>query len=260
MKSAKFTITLTLALLLLSLSAHAQETPAGRVKAIQAALQEAKLDGWLFYDFRGSDPLAYRILRLDKRGIMTRRWFYYIPATGEPVKIVHSIERDRLDALPGTKKIYLPWQQLQQYLRETLTAGGARRYGPTQDDPRHRDRTVSRLEAKRIALQYSPNNDIPYVSRVDAGTIELIRSFGLEPVTSADLVARFEATWSPEQLQMHIEASDKMHQIIMQAFDEIARRTRASIPTTEWDIEQFIVHRFEEENMTSDGDAPIVAV
>src|ERR671938_1116850 len=103
------------------------------------------------------------------------------------------------------------------------------------------------LKQYLVAMQYSPNNDIPYIARVDAGTIELIRSFGVEPVTSADLVAEFEATWTPEQLRMHMEASDKMHQIIMQSFDEIARRIRAGIPTTEWDIEQFIVRRFEEE-------------
>jgi Xaa-Pro aminopeptidase len=265
MKISKITITLAFSLLLLAspLTTKAQdESPTNRVKEIQAALRQAGLDGWLFYDFRGSDPLAYRILRLDKRGIMTRRWFYYVPANGEPVKIVHSIERDRLDALPGRKLIYLPWQQLHEYLRSTLTSSGSRALVHTQRG-KQRVYTWQNIPGKssaRIAMQYSPNNDIPYIARVDAGTIELIRSFGVEPVTSADLVAEFEATWTPEQLRMHMEASDKMHQIIMQSFDEIARRIRAGIPTTEWDIEQFIVRRFEEEGMTSDGDAPIVAV
>src|SRR5947209_1407527 len=263
MKRAWKITTLAFALLLVSsLAARAQDqTPEARIKDIQAALREAKLDGWLFYDFRGSDPLAYRILRLDKRGIMTRRWFYYIPATGEPVKIVHSIERDRLDALPGRKLVYLPWQQLQESLRSTLTSNGSRTLLHTQRG-KLRVYTWHNIPGKslRIAMQYSPNNDIPYVARVDAGTIELIRSFGVELVTSADLVAKFEATWTPEQLQMHMTASDKMHQIIMQSFDEIAHRVRANIPTTEWDIEQFIVRRFDEEGMTSDGDAPIVAV
>lgn len=222
-------------------TARAQEvSPTERVKAIQAALREAKIDGWLFYDFRGSDPLAYRILRLDQHGITTRRWFYYIPATGEPVKLVHSIERDKLDALPGSKKVYLPWQQLHAFLREALTTGGAGR--------------------KRIAMQYSPNNDIPYMSRVDAGTIELIRSFGVEPVPSADLVQEFEAAWTPAQLEMHIEASDKIHRIIMQAFDEIARRIVANEPMTEYDIQQFMVRRYAEENLESDNEPPIVAV
>jgi Xaa-Pro aminopeptidase len=243
-------------------AAQAQEvSPQERVKAIQAALRAAKIDGWLFYDFRGSDPLAYRILRLDQRGITTRRWFYYIPATGEPVKLVHSIERDKLDALPGSKRVYLPWQQLHQFLRETLTAGGTLRLGPMQANPRDRTSFGTRVEGrKRIAMQYSPNNDIPYMSRVDAGTIELIRSFGVEPVPSADLVQEFEAAWTPAQLEMHTEASDKIHRIIMQAFDEIARRMKAGEPTTEYDIQQFMVRRYAEENLESDNEPPIVAV
>lgn len=247
-------------LLALPFAAHAQDVSQERVRAIQAALLKAQLDGWLFYDFRGSDPLAYRILKLNQRGITTRRWFYYVPARGEPVKLVHSIERDKLDALPGRKRIYLPWQQLHTFLRETLTAGGTRRYGPSQDDPRRGARTVRRLSPKRIAMQYSPNNDIPYMSRVDAGTIELIRSFGVEPVPSADLVQEFEAAWTPAQFEMHKEASDKIHRIIIEAFDEIARRIRANEPTTEYDIQQFMVRRYAEENLESDNEPPIVAV
>ncbi len=241
---------LILLLFAISFTASAQ-TPQERVRDIQAALREAHLDGWLFYDFRGSDPLAYRILKLDRNGITTRRWFYYIPANGEPVKIVHAIERGKLDQLPGRKIVYLPWQELQSDLRETIT--GVR-------ESRSSLATVTNARPPRIAMQYSPNNAIPYISRVDAGTIELIRSFGIEVVSSGDLVQRFEAVWSPEQLQMHIEASDKMHRIIMQAFDEIARRIRANVPTTEYDIQQFIVRRYDEEGMTSDGDPPIVAV
>ncbi len=226
-----------------------QQTPAERVQAIQAALRDAKLDGWLFYDFRGSDPLAYRILKLDQRGITTRRWFYFIPANGEPVKIVHSIERDKLDQLPGRKLVYLPWQQLQSFLREALT-------GRTKE--RHIEIHIG--IGKRIAMQYSPNNDIPYMARVDAGTIELIRTFGVEPVTSADLVQQFEAVWTDAQKATHIEAADKLHLIIMQSFAEIARRIRANEPTTEYDIQQFMVRRFEEENLTSDNEPPIIAV
>jgi Xaa-Pro dipeptidase len=260
-KRARILLLLT-ASLIFSIHARAQETPAARVAEIQKALREAKLDGWLFYDFRGSDPLAYRILKLGATGITTRRWFYYIPATGEPVKIVHSIERGKLDSLPGIKKVYLPWQQLQQFLAETVTAGSNARWSKSMDDPRHSERTVRRLEGKvnRIAMQYSPENAIPYISRVDAGTIELIRSIGVEPVTSADLVQQFEAVWTPEQLQMHNEAADKVHRIIMESFAELARRIRADIPTTEYDIQQFMEKRFAEENMTNDDDPPIIAV
>jgi len=208
-------------------SMYAQQRPIDRVTEIQAALRAAKLDGWLFYDFRHSDPLAYRILKLDEKMFVSRRWFYYIPASGEPVKIVQSIEQFKLDSLPGEKLVFRGWRELHARLREVLT----------------------KKAKARVAMQYSPMNDIPYISRVDAGTIELVRSFGVEPVTSAELVQRFEAAFSPAQHQMHVEASDKMHRIIQETFAEIARRTRADEPTTEWDIAQFMLRRYAEEGM-----------
>src|SRR5258705_9189434 len=220
-------------------SMNAQQSPAERVAEIQTALRVAKLDGWLFYDFRHSDPLAYRILKLDEKMLASRRWFYYVPASGEPVKIVQSIEQFKLDSLPGRKLIFRGWQELHARLKEALGASG-------------------KESKRRIAMQYSPMNDIPYISRVDAGTIELVRSFGIEPVTSAELVQRFEAVFSPEQHQMHVEASDKMHRIIQEAFAEIARRIRADEPTTEWDIAQFMLHRYKDEGMQEES--MIVAV
>src|SRR5262245_22681581 len=171
-------------------SMHAQQSPAERVAEIQAALRDAKLDGWLFYDFRHSDPLAYRILKLDEKMHASRRWFYYIPASGEPVKIVQSIEQFKLDSLPGRKLVFRGWQELHARLREVLGA-------------------AAKGSQRRIAMQYSPMNDIPYISRVDAGTIELVRSFGVEPVTSAELVQRFEAVFSPAQHEMQVDASNK---------------------------------------------------
>jgi Xaa-Pro aminopeptidase len=232
-------------LLLLALAprALAQEARPGqeqteRVQAIQAALREANLDGWLFYDFRHSDPLAYRILKLNEKGVTTRRWFYYVPVVGEPSKIVHSIERFRLDQLPGRKIIYRSWQELHDAVRDALASGGLKN---------------KRVLLRRIAMQYSPNNDIPYVARVDAGTIELVRSMpGASVVTSADLVQQFEAAWTPEQLATHREAADKIHRVILEAFAEIARRVRAGEPTNEYDIQQFIVRRLAAEGMTSD--------
>jgi Xaa-Pro dipeptidase len=209
---------------------HAQQSPAERVAEIQAALRDAKLDGWLFYDFRHSDPLAYRILKLDEKMLASRRWFYYVPASGDPEKIVQSIEQFKLDSLRGKKLVFRGWQELHARLREAL--------GPW-----------AKGSKKRIAMQYSPMNDIPYISRVDAGTIELVRSFEVEPVTSAELVQKFEAVFSTAQHQMHVEASDKMHRIIQEAFAEIARRIRANEPTTEWDIAQFMLHRYSEEGM-----------
>src|SRR5216110_457005 len=220
-------------------SMHAEQSPAERVTEIQAALRDAKLDGWLFYDFRHSDPLAYRILKLDEKMLASRRWFYYVPASGEPIKIVQSIEQFKLDSLPGRKIVFRGWKELHDRLREVLGAGAK--------ESKH-----------RVAMQYSPMNDIPYISRVDAGTIELVRSFGVEPVTSAELVQRFEAVFSPAQHEMQVEASDKMHRIIQEAFAEIARRIRADEPTTEWDIAQFMLRRYSEEGM--EQESMIVAV
>lgn len=223
---------------------HMESTHGKRVADIQKALKELGLDSWLFYDFRGSDPLSYRILMLDPNKFTTRRWFYYVPAAGEPTKIVHRIEPAKLDLLPGRRLVYLRWQQQHEFLRETLGAGGEGDGGAR----------------KKVAMQYSPNNDIPYVSRVDGGTIDLVRSMGVEPVTSAELVQVFEAVWTPEQKRTHDKAADNIHNIILEAFSEVGRRIKADEPTTEYDIQQFIMRRYEEEDMTSDGAPPIVAV
>ena len=227
------------------------QTPPGeaqgqRVRDIQAALAESKLDGWLFYDFRKSDPLAYRILKLDDKSLTTRRWFYFVPVVGEPVKIVHSIERFKLDALPGRKVVYRRWQELHAAVRDALRSGGLQ---------------SRRVVLRQIAMQYSPQNDIPYVSRVDAGTLELVRATpAVSIVTSADLVQRFEAVWTPEQHASHTEAADKIHRIIIDSFAEIARRVRANEAVNEYDIQQFMVRRYEEEGLTSDNDPPNVSV
>jgi Xaa-Pro aminopeptidase len=222
--------------------ASVEAASAERVKDIQATLREAGLDGWLFYDFRQSDPLAYRILKLDPKQFSTRRWFYFVPAEGEPTRINHAIEQGKLDRLPGRRLVYSSWERLHEHLRETLAAS-ARDGG-----------------APRIAMQYSPENAVPYISRVDAGTIELVRSLGAEPVTSADLVQLFEAVWTEEQYDSHVTAANNIHNIIQEAFAEVGRKIRAGEPVTEYDIQQFMVRRFEEENMTCDGDHPIVSV
>lgn len=203
--------------------------------SIQAAIRAEGLDGWLFYSFRGSDPIAENILRLDTAKLATRRWFYFVPASGPPQKIVHAIESESLDSLPGEKLVYLPWQQLHQHLRDALGT------------------------ARRIAMQYSPLNAIPYISRVDAGTVELVRSFGIEVVSSADLVQIFEAVWTPEQLESHLYAARHLREIVDGTFGEVARRTRAAVPTTELDIQEFIWQQFEARGLGS-SHRPIVAV
>jgi Xaa-Pro dipeptidase len=211
------------------------------IAEIQAALQQANLDGWFFYSFRGSDPIAAQILGNRSGGHMaTRRWLYLIPRSGEPIKINHAIEPDALEHLPGKRLIYLPWQQLHQFMRESLLA-------------------LSPGRIPRVAMQYSPNGSIPYIGRVDAGTIELIRSFGVEIVSSAELVQRFESVWRNEQIAMHDEAARLLYSIVREAFAEIGKRLRAKAPTTEFGIQCFIASRFSEHGLIS-SDLPIVAV
>jgi len=219
MKNLRFLLSVFLLFSIFPSPMRAEPTPAERVAAIQTALRAAKLDGWLFYDFRGSDPLAPRILMLGDHASGSRRWFYY-----------------KLDALPGKRLVYRGWEELRTHLGATVNGH------PPGQRPRN-------AVERRIAMQYSPMNDIPYMSRVDAGTIEQVRSCGAEVVTSAELVQQFEAVWTPAQKQSHIEASDKTHRIILEAFAEIARRIRANQPVTEYDIQQFIVHRWDQEGL-----------
>ena len=170
--------------------------------AIQTALRESKLDGWLFYDHHHRDPIAARILSLDPNAHITRRWYYFIPASGEPRKLVHRIEQARLDSLPGAKTQYSSWQELHAGLENLLQ------------------------NQKKIAMQYSPNNDIMYISMVDAGTVEFLRSLGKEIVTSADLVSQFEAVLTEDQIASHSAAQRAIDLILVGAWAEIARCLR----------------------------------
>lgn len=205
------------------------------VSAIQSALQQAGVDGWLFADFRGSDPLAYRILKLNHASMLSRRWYYYLPATGEPCKLVHRIESHSLDLLPGQPLQYASWRELQVQLKTVLG------------------------DHRRVAMQYSPHNAIPYVSRVDAGTIELVRSFGLEVVTSADLVQCFEAVWTPEQWEAHRYAASCLRTIIDESFGFIREAVTNRGEVSEHSVQQFILERFDSNGTRSDK-PPIVAV
>jgi Xaa-Pro dipeptidase len=210
-------------------------TRAERVASIQAALRAAELDGWLLADFRGRNVLALRVLRRETEQMGTRRWFYWIPAQGEPVRICHAIEPRCLDGYPGTLRLYAGWRQLHEALREALRG------------------------ARRVAMEYSPNNDIPYVSLVDAGTVELVRSFGVEVVSSADLVQRFEAVWTDEQRAMHMEAARKLLRIKDRAFEYIRQALLRGRPITEYDVQQYIWRLYRQEGLVADH-PPIVAV
>jgi Xaa-Pro dipeptidase len=189
-----------------------------QLDAIQKTLQEAQLDGWLFYDHHHRDPIAYRILGLSEGLHITRRWYYFVPATGEPHKLVHRVESQRLDPLPGKAQLYSAWQELESGLRQMLSG------------------------AERIAMQYSPRNAIMYVSMVDAGTIEVLRELGKTIVSSADLVSRFEAVLSPEQEKSHYEAQAKIDAILEAGFREIGRRVRSGAGTTEYEMVQWFQH------------------
>lgn len=205
------------------------------LEKIQSKLAEQSFDGWLFYFFKNNDPIALGTLKLTETHMFSRRWYYFVPKSGEPVKLVHKIESGALDSLPGRKVEYVGWQEMESALGEILAG------------------------AKNVAMQYSPRNAVPYVSRVDAGTIELITSLGVKVVSSANLVQHFEATWSKEQLDSHIFATEKLKEIVHLAFAQVKKELSAGKSLTEYDIQQFIVSKFNENKLYTYS-PPIVAV
>ena len=202
--------------------------------AIQKALRERNIDAWLFCDHHHRDPIAYRVLGIPEGLMVTRRWFYLVPAKGEPTKLVHRIEAGHLDSLPGPKELYSGWQELFDRMKGLLAS--------------HRD----------IAMQYSPNNLVFTISLVDAGTVDLIRGLGKNVVSSQDLVAQFESTMSDDQIATHYAARDVIDRLTAEAFQEIGRRVRNG-GTHEHQIQQWFAEAFERENLVTD-DPPIVAV
>ena len=204
------------------------------IAEIQSELRAAKLDGWLFYDFRGRDPIATRILNLPE-GMRTRRWYYFIPAKGTPRKLVHKIESPSLDTLPGEKLHYAAHEELDKNLAKILG------------------------RAKVIAMQYSPKNAIPYVSNVDAGTVEMIRSLRRKVVSSADLVQKFEACWSHAQLDSHLAAGLVIDRVVKGAFQQAAQAVRARRRMTEYDLKRWILGQFEAGGIITD-EGPDIAV
>ena len=204
------------------------------LNAIQSALRAQSLDGWLFCDHHRRDPMAYRILGLPEHGMASRRWFYFIPANGEPVKLAHRVEPRALNALPGRQEHYLAWTELHAKLKG-MVAG-----------------------SKTIAMQYSPDNNIPYIGLVDAGTVELIRSFGPKIATSADLVQQFEATFGDEGLRSHTWAGERVQKIKNETFAAMDKALTSGAKVTEYELKEQIVRRFAEEGLTCEGESPIV--
>jgi Xaa-Pro dipeptidase len=206
------------------------------VAAVQKVLREDDLDGWLLYDFHGSNPIAAHLAGLDQGGHMTtRRWYYLIPAMGNPRALVHAIERHNLDTLPGSKNVYAGREQLAKGL-DQLLAG-----------------------QRRVAMEYSADCAIPYLSRLDAGTAEAVKARGVEIVSSGDLVQRFAASWSEAQLASHRQASAALYRIKDRAFAAAASALRTGRLLTEHQLQQQMVSWFDEEGLVSDS-APVVAV
>jgi len=205
------------------------------VAEIQDALRARGIPGWLFYDHHKRDPLAYRILRFEPHRTPTRRWYYFIPAVGEPVALVHRVEPNMLDDLPGRRQVYSSWQTMCDGLRQMLGA------------------------AREVAMQWSPQCAIPYVSLVDGGMIDLVRGFDVEVVTSADLVQYFEARWSEAQFDMHVEAGRRVDAARRAAFRKISEAVRNGVPIDEYQVACFLRDFFASNALFTDH-GPIVAV
>jgi len=206
-----------------------------RIAEIQSALEEAELDGWLFAVFQGNDPIALDLLGLAGRGLVTRRCYYLIPRAGEPRRLVHDLEPAMLDHLPGAKLRYRTWQEHRQAMEQLVR------------------------DCRRVAAQYSPKNELPSVSRLDAGTAELLAASGVELVTSADLVQRFAAVWTPEQLAGHRRANRELHRIVREAFGFVAARLRSGEAIDEHGVQTFILEAFARAGLHTEAD-PIVGV
>lgn len=205
------------------------------LKRIASCLDQEKVDGWLFYNFHNLDPSANAILDIPVEAMLTRRWFYFIPRQGEPVKLVHRIEPHALDHLPGQKRQYAMWKQLHDELRNILHG------------------------SHNICMQYSPMNAIPYVSYVDGGVLELVKSTGVAVHSSANLVQVFEAVWSKEGLASHLSASKKLLDIVHRAFAYVGDAVRNKQAVHEYQMQQFILGEFARLELVTD-DPPIVAV
>ncbi len=207
---------------------------AADISAIQAELRSGKLDGWLFYDHHRRDPIAAHILGLNGNALATRRWYYFVPAKGEPCKLVHWIEQSALDAVPGKKFVYSGWEEHYKLLSKLLKGN------------------------KKIAMQYSPENNIPYVGLVDAGTVELVRKLKKRVVSSADLVQKFEASWSPEQLESHLSAGKIIDRVTREAFSRVASFVREGEALSEYGLQQWMMDQFRANGLHPEP--PIVAV
>ena len=211
------------------------ETSKFDLQAVQQAIREAGVDGWLFAQFHGRDPLATRVLALPSDAFQTRRWYYFVPAAGEPRGLVHAIEPEALLDLPGSRRRYARWEELEAGLDALLDGAGT------------------------VAMQYSPENRVPYVSMVDAGTVELVQKRGVEVTSSADLVQRFTAVLDDDQIASHRYAGERLPDIVEAAFREVRSRLLNGGSITEHELQQFVLQQIDAAGLTT-PDGPIVGV
>lgn len=204
------------------------------IKLIQDALKKTQIDGWLLYDFQGNNPLARQMLGIPQQQHLTRRFFYWIPKEGEPIKIVHAIESTALDKLPGEKLLYLQWEVLHENLQEILPSG------------------------KKVAMEYSPNCALPYISKVDAGTVELVRTFGVEVVSSAPLLQQFTSIWDSNKWESHCRAAKLVDEVVGGAWEKIRKALKEEKPLTEFELQQWILREFDKAGFYTEWD-PICA-
>jgi Xaa-Pro aminopeptidase len=197
------------------------------LETIQTAIRDAQLEGWLFYDHHHRDPIAYRILGLPD-SFVSRRWYYFVPAHGEPQKLVHRIESGKLDALPGDKREYSSWQELESSLESMLSG------------------------ATKIAMQYSPRNAIMYVSMVDAGTVEVLRAMGKQIVSSADLVSQFEAVLTEDQIATHFAAQERLDRVLAAGWKRIGEAVRSGRGIDEFSVVEFLLAGISREGLFTD--------
>ncbi|MGO8946300.1 MAG: M24 family metallopeptidase [Ktedonobacterales bacterium] len=206
------------------------------LEAIQNAVNEEDIDGWLFFDFRRSNPIAHAVLGLPRQGLFSRRWLYYVPRIGDPVAITSAVESHVLAGLPGQQLVYRTWQEYRDQLAHLLKG------------------------SRRVAMEYSPQNAIPYVSRVDAGTVEMVRMLGPEVVSSGDMAQRFEATLTPYQIESHRRAGHALQHVFQEICAWLRRQLLTGVTLTEYDTQCEVVQRMTEEHLLVDeSDLPLVA-
>jgi Xaa-Pro aminopeptidase len=202
------------------------------IARVRDMLMELRCDGWLLFDFHGLNPVSTRVLGIG--GLGTRRLFVLIPAVGEPVAVAHRIELGRIEGFPGEVRPYAAWRELEQHLRAVLSG-------------------------KRVAMEYSPKDAVPYLDRIPAGIVELVRASGAEVVGSSELVSAVAARWTPEELAGHRRAAELLRDIALAAFQQVKAWREAGSRATEQGLQTWVMEAFDRSGLQTNS-PPIVGV